>query len=138
MKLIKTNGTELSPWTEFDRLFERSFPLMDSMFVRPAPSNERGIPFNGWETDEARHVELELPGVKKEDVNLDVEGGVLSVTATRKTGRGDNSGELKYRRALTVGDDIDADGIKARLEDGILRVELPKAEAARARTITIE
>jgi HSP20 family protein len=95
------------------------------------------------ETDEAYVVEVELPGVRRGDVTVSVEGRRLSVDAERRERQ--RSGVLR-RRARTVGHlhyevvvpgDVDADETTASLNDGVLTVRLHKSMAQRARRIPV-
>jgi HSP20 family protein len=95
------------------------------------------------ETDDAYVVEAELPGVRREDVDIEMVGSELTITGeikererkgvlrrqTRRVGRFD------YR--VTLPNDVDADRIEANLKDGVLTVRVPKAERAQRRRIEI-
>ena len=95
------------------------------------------------ETDDAYVVDVELPGVRKSDIAVSVEGRRLSVDAERRerqrTGvlrrRTRAVGHLRYE--VVVPGDIDADEVKASLDDGVLTVRLGKATSHRARRIPI-
>jgi HSP20 family protein len=95
------------------------------------------------ETDDAYVVEAELPGVRREDVDIEMVGSELTITGemkererkgvlrrqTRRVGRFD------YR--VTLPNDVDADRIEANLKDGVLTVRVPKVERAQRRRIEI-
>ena len=97
------------------------------------------------ETDEAFIVEAEMPGVKKEDVTLVCEKGILTIsakTSEEKTEEKENyvrkerfSGEAKRSFALK---NINEEEISAKLEDGVLYVTLPKKEQDKEKRIEIE
>ncbi|GAA3934479.1 Hsp20/alpha crystallin family protein [Actinoplanes auranticolor] len=96
------------------------------------------------ETDDAYLVDIEVPGVRRRDLTVEVTGGELRVSGeivekekigwlrhrTRRTGR------FAYRRSLPAG--IDTEHISADLTDGVLTVRVPKTEAARRRRITVQ
>jgi HSP20 family molecular chaperone IbpA len=97
-----------------------------------------------FETENALTLVMEIPGVEKKDVDVNLEDGTLQVE-----GRIDF---LKYRglepvyseynvghyaRSFTVSDKIDQDGITAEVKDGVLTLTLPKAKTARPRRIAI-
>ena len=95
------------------------------------------------ETEDAWIVEAELPGVKPEDVNVEVRGSELAISGeikereregilrrrTRKTG------EFDYH--ITLPGDADAENIEAELRDGVLTVRIPKPEQERPRRIDV-
>jgi HSP20 family protein len=101
-------------------------------------------PVNIEEQDDAYVVEAELPGVKREDVNIEVVGNELSITGeikeqerkgilrkeTRRVGR------FEYR--VTLPEQVDPDGIDAKLKDGVLGVRIPKSQAAQRRRIEVK
>jgi HSP20 family protein len=95
------------------------------------------------ETDDAYHVEAELPGVRQKDVNIELVGNELTITGeikerprkgvlrrqTRRTGRFD------YRVSLP--DHVDPEKIDAKLAEGVLTVRVPKSETAQRRRIEV-
>jgi HSP20 family protein len=87
---------------------------------------------------------VDLPGVKSEDVDvrfenreLQIRGKVTPAAATRPHFLLNEYGVGDYYRAFSVTDDIDAEKIRADLNDGVLTVHLPKAEALKQRRITV-
>ena len=75
-------------------------------------------------------ISAELPGVKPEDLKVSVESNVLSLEGQKARGA--------FRRAFTLPATVDAEGIKAKYEHGVLTVFLPKLEKAKARQIAVE
>ncbi len=86
-----------------------------------------------YEVENGFVLEVELPGVKKEDLDVQVEKDIITVKATRA--RKDE--KITYERSFRLADDIDTDNIKAALENGILKFELAKRTQAAARKIDI-
>ena len=92
---------------------------------------------NVWE-DEGKYVaSFDLPGVKKEDVKLEVQDRSLSLTATRKDARPGSDKVFTYTRRLSLPRTVATDKIEAQLEAGVLTLTLPKVEAAQPRTIAV-
>lgn len=90
------------------------------------------------ESDGGYTLEIDLPGYKKEDVSAELKDGYLVITATTKTENDNNDGERYLRRerffgtcsrTFYVGEDVTHEDIKAKFEDGILQVFIPKKEA---------
>ena len=87
----------------------------------------------------------DLPGVKSDDLTIDLHENVLTLTGNATVAAGDGEDELireyhvgRYYRQFTVSDKIDQDKIEADLTDGVLRLILPKAEASKPRQIAIK
>lgn len=107
----------------------------DHHFVSPA--------VDIFETDDALTLVADLPGASKDGLEIDVDQGVLSIRATAThSGVGDSlyrefrpSG---YYRQFRLLDDFDAARADAQLQDGVLTLTLPKAEAAKPRKITVK
>jgi HSP20 family protein len=138
MKLIKYDTFFNDPWSELDRLFEQSLPELYNW--APTRMGLRGseLPMDVYETDNDRVIRLEIPGVRKGDLQLELENAVLSLSAKRQDTVNGEKRSVEMSRSITVGDDVDTDQINASLQDGILTVRLPKKEPARTRQITIE
>ncbi|GAA4764881.1 Hsp20/alpha crystallin family protein [Streptomyces sanyensis] len=144
-------GTPLErafPWrepmaAEFDELFERM-----GRFLEAAAPSWTGT--TAWsplaelrETDDAYTVECELPGMKREDIDVEVGGRELTITGelgeresegtlrrtTRRTGR------FEYRALLPA--EVDAEQVTASLADGMLTVTVPKSQPAKAHHVEI-
>ena len=100
---------------------------------------------NLWEDGDTFHAEAELPGFKIEDLDLAVAGSELRIRGRRETPAGKTwavhrrerpSGE--FSRTITFPAEIDADRVQAALQDGVLRVTLPKAPSAKPRRIDVK
>jgi HSP20 family molecular chaperone IbpA len=96
------------------------------------------------ETQQGYVLEAEMPGVKKEGVNVHLEGNVLTVEGRRSTPALPETGYFyresspaDFRRSFELDPAIEADKISARMEQGILTLTLPKAEAAKPRKIVV-
>ena len=91
------------------------------------------------ETDGNYEVDIDLPGFKKEDIKAKLENGYLTVSATKNTSNDEKDEEGKYirqerysgsmSRSFYVGDAVTQDEIKAKYEDGILKLTIPKKDA---------
>jgi HSP20 family protein len=99
---------------------------------------------NVCERDDALLVEMELPGVKSDQVDISVAGGELSVKINRP--EVEQEGVTYHRRERPVGPlsrtlrlpvEVDANRVEAELHDGVLLITLPKAERAKARKINV-
>ena len=96
------------------------------------------------ETDDAFVVTIEMPGVDKKNVDVSVDGDQLVVTGER-TEKLEDEGLLrreirseKFRRSFGIGNTIDRDAIKAKIDNGILKVTLPKTAKSVGKKIAID
>ena len=97
-----------------------------------------------YETPERLWLWVDMPGVDEKSVNVDLANGVLTIEGAVVL---DDYNELapvyteynvgNYLRRFSISTDVDVDGIKARTTNGVLELELPKAEKARPRKITV-
>ncbi len=103
------------------------------------------------EHDEGYELDIDLPGFKKDDIKLSLENGYLTVNATKnldkdkKNLKGKIIRQERYagsmQRSFYVGEELTETDVKARFEDGVLKLSLPKKEAEKipeAKTIAIE
>lgn len=126
-----------SPWgsleTEIDRLFAASLPALAGLASGP------GFPVDLYEDPKNTYVRAELPGVKREDISVEMTDGTLTITAVRKTpateGQADQSSP--FSRSLTLPAEISADQVSAAYENGVLTVTLPKREEPKPQKITV-
>ncbi len=90
-----------------------------------------------YETEEAAFIEAELPGVRKEDININVEDGVLTISAEKNIEEEEEKGrkyftkEIRhgsFKRAFEIPTYLNEEDIKAKFNDGILKVEIPRKE----------
>ncbi len=138
MRLIKYDNRSVNPFAELDRLFSEALwggnrYGWERMF-EPATGSLR---VNLNHDDDALYVTAELPGVSKKDVSIQLENAVLTIRGERKMKEGKAESSVAFERAITVGEDINADKIKAKLEEGILTITLPKAEHRKPKAITV-
>lgn len=127
--------------------FERDLDsLFEGFLGTPARVSARGWMSVGLRDSGKEFVlTAELPGVKKEDLKLSLQNSILTISCERKApelpeGATWLRNEIRrgsFHRAIELPSEVKSDAISAELEDGILRVVLPKAEAALPREIKI-
>lgn len=132
----------------------RRDPLEDlfrGFFVRPvefsAPLTETSIKMDIKETPEVYTVHAELPGVKKEDIHVTVEGNVVTIAAETRQEKEIKDGEHllraeryfgKLSRSFQLAENVDEGGAKARFNEGVLELTLPKKAPTGNRRLPIE
>jgi HSP20 family protein len=125
------------PFRDLDRLTQQLFGATGTL-ARPAV-----MPMDAWREGDTFFVEFDLPGVAPDSIDLDVERNVVTVRAERRA-REDEVEFLAaerprgvFSRQLVLGDNLDTEHITASYESGVLRLELPVAEQAKPRKISI-
>jgi HSP20 family protein len=91
-------------------------------------------------------VQAEIPGMKKDDVNITIQDNVLTIRGEKKQEKVDKEKNYHrvercygtFQRSFTLPTAIQADGVKAKYDNGVLTVILPKAEEAKAKQVAIE
>jgi len=127
----------------FDDLFRGFF--MRPVRVEGQP--EVQIKMDVSEDDKAYTVHAEIPGVKKEDIHVTIDGNQVAVSAEVKNEKEVKEGGKvlrseryygKVSRAFTLGQDVDEATAQAKYKDGVLELTLPKQTAAKAKRLAIE
>lgn len=148
MKLTTYRPFAPEVWSPLERLNSLK-DLFDSAFALATqlPGWQGAVwapPLDVYETENSVIVELELAGMKKEDFDISLENDVLTISGQRTVSKEREGESLRgerffgsFRRSFTLPVPVQADGVKATYQDGVLRVELPKAEEAKPRKIAI-
>jgi len=148
--LIRYPKTERPVWSPFgrlsnlrdqiDRLFDLSFPpLTPETFGGWSPA------LDVYQDKDNVTVKVELPGLKKEDIDISLHDGVLSISGERKFEQDDQSGQTfrserffgRFQRSVSLPTSVAGDKVSAAYKDGILTVTLPKAEEAKPKQIEV-
>ena len=137
------------PFVDMDQMrhrMDRIFGDLRPWRLAPRVNSEIGyFPLDISETDEAFEVEAALPGVKPEDVEVQVHGDTVTIKGNAKEEAEENGKDWLRRerrygvfaRSFTLPTDIDAANASADFENGLLKLRLPKSEASRPKTIKV-
>ena len=142
---------ELVRWEPFEGLNtiqSRINDLFTAGRTRAYPTSTTGVwypPVDILESKESCLVRAELPGMKREDLNLEVHDGVLTLSGERNLEEPADGVEYqrtervagKFSRSFYLPQTVKHDGINATYRDGILEIHVPKAEEAKPKQITI-
>jgi HSP20 family protein len=129
-------------------IFENFDGLVDS-FVRPGQGLAGNLipSCDIRETKEHFLVSFDMPGIKKDDIRIEVQGNQLLVSGERQRDMNEEGDESslrherfygKYERTFTLPTSINPEKIEAHYEDGVLNIALPKAESAVGRKIQVQ
>lgn len=101
---------------------------------------------NTREGEYAYHIEVDLPGVKKDDIHVDIKDNVLTISGERKTQKEVKKKDYykmessygKFQRSFTLPENTDIENIEANSQDGVLEVVIPKMEKSKKETKKIK
>lgn len=145
MKLVRFENPVLSHFAGFGRLSSLEAEL-NRLFTESTNSSSWAPVVELSEDKNNLVVTAELPGLKKEDIDVTLLDGVLTISGERKQERkvedegGVHRSERyfgRFERTITLPSEVAADGVKADYKDGLLTVTLPKTEAAKPKKIGI-
>jgi len=154
MALIRWQRPETARWDPFHQLSSLRDEI-DRLFESPFSALSEGLqPFmSGWspaldlyEDKDNFLLKAELPGMKKDEIEIQLHDGVLTLSGERKEEKKSEGADIhrserfvgRFQRTLTLPSQVDADKVKASYQDGILTVTLPKSEAAKPKQIQIK
>ena len=120
----------------FDKVMENQFPNFTEEFGVKCFEGGAYPKVNVYEYDDKIGIVAEIPGLSKKQVNIEVEDNVLTISGDKHNVADDNTAkiirrELKhssFKRSFQLGDQLDAEKVSAKFEDGILSVNIPKIE----------
>ena len=138
----------------FDEFFDDDFPMIPMRSIRNPLYGKNAknlMKTDVRETDNTYELDIDLPGFKKDEVQLDLKDGYLTISAAKGLDKDQEDKKGKYirqeryagacSRSFFVGEEIEPRDVSAKFEDGILRVSLPKQvkkELPRNSAIAIE
>lgn len=130
--------TTLDPFTrDFDRIVRRAF----GTGFGPAST---ALPMDSVRRDGELVLRFDVPGVDPEKIDVTVDRGVLTVSATREETRTEGESPVvrerlfgSFRRSVRLAENLDADAIEANNNDGVLEIRIPVREEAKPRKIEV-
>lgn len=137
------------PWREIEDVFDRYSRRGGS----PRSGNQEVIATGDWtprvdisETDQEFIIKAEIPEVKKEDVKVTVDNGVLTLRGMRKQEKEENGKKFhrierfygSFTRSFTLPDNVDEENITAAFKDGMLNLQIRKTEEAKPKSIEVK
>lgn len=152
MSLIRYHAPETAAWPTFNRWSNLRDDL-NTLFELPVWSNfgRQTQLFSGWtpaldlyQNNDNVVAVVELPGMRKEDIEISLHDGMLTISGERKTetAKEDKAERSEryvgtFRRSISLPTRVDANKVGATYKDGILTVTLPKAEEAKPKQIQV-
>jgi len=151
MRLTRYQRPEVWGWSGFDRLATLRDEI-NRLFESPLEGESSEV-FNAWapaidlyEDKDSLVVRAELPGMKKEDIDISLRENTLSISGERRNEKKYEGSETsrqervfgRFTRTIALPKQVDATKVKAAYKDGVLSVTLPKAEEAKPKQIEIQ
>lgn len=145
--------TRWDPFKEMDDLHNRMARLWGLAPARTAEGGQETMTVATWapsvdilEDEKEWLIKADLPEVRKEDVNVTVENGVLTITGERKFEKEEKNKRYhrveraygNFVRSFTLPDGADGSKVSAEFKDGVLKVHLPKGEKAKPKSIEVK
>ena len=136
------------PFDVFSPFFAFSRRFNDLMPEGPSENGGRMIlpAMDVAESEDSLTIQAELPGLKKDEVKITIENGVLTLSGEKKFEKEEKQKDYhlverrygSFHRQITLPSQMDADKAKASFEDGVLKVEIPKLEVAKPKQLEID
>lgn len=127
-------------WTDLDQLFDQFRTNFDDIFWSPTTSltniSQRTPPMDIADLGDKYEMHVEMPGIPKDDINIDVTPNGIEVSADTEQTEEDKDknwlrrerSSVRYYRSLEFPEELKTDKIDAELKDGILKISMPKVE----------
>lgn len=153
MSIIRWQRPALSTWSGFGRLTDLQEEI-DRLFEAPLAAWARSSKeLSGWtpvldlrEDKDNFVLSVELPGMKKEDINISLQDGNLSISGERKSEKKFENAEVyrserfvgRFQRTVVLPAPVTSDKVTAQYKDGVLTITLPKTEEAKPKQIDVQ
>jgi HSP20 family protein len=140
------NITRWEPFREVEEMFRQYSPMFSRGLRRIGDRGEWTPVADIIETDKEYVIKAELPDVKKEDVRVTLENGVMTISGERrqeKELKDENEIRIEsfygtFSRSFSLPENVDPNSVRAESKDGVLRIRIPKTQAPAAKRIAIE
>ena len=147
---VRKQNTNPTPFNDFARMQREmnqlfndlgSFPALDLELYTPSLPVDFIPACDLNETDTHFVYSFDVPGMKKEDMKVELRGNTLTISGQRKTEYKDKNGSERYfgtfQRSFSIPSGIAAEQIETHYADGVLRIAVPKTEASKSHSIKI-
>ena len=139
MKLIRYEHPAVN---ELDKFFALNLPTFGRFqelgkFFEPQNGSHKTPATDIHEDEQNYYITMEVPGIQKDDIDLNLENSVLTLSAETQDETEGRKRSFSFTKSVTVPDDTEAENIKAKLEHGVLTINLPKGKKSKARQITV-
>lgn len=145
---LRNPGLSIAPWREFEDMSSRLARFFDESSSRGPANGSAWLPaVNVSESKDGLVLTAELPGMSQDDVSVEIENNVLTISGEKVEERTEGEEERRYhvwersygsfRRSFTLPRTVKGDEVTARFDNGVLTVNLPKVAEAKGRKVEI-
>jgi len=136
-----------TPWQDLEALQHRLGDIFGDVVPSTNQNAEQWMPaVDIRETEDALSMHVELPGIAKEDITLEVKDGVLTVSGERRYEKDVDEENVhrieraygRFTRSFSLPRNVNAEAVEASMEKGVLHVRLPKLDSAKPKAIAIK
>jgi HSP20 family protein len=126
-----------SPWSGLENEIDRLFETALTSFADSTAASRFAVDL--YEDKDNAYVRAELPGVTRDEINVEMVEDYLTISGSRKTPAKDGQAEqsFSFSRSVNIPEEVDAEKVSATYENGVLTVTLPKREEAKPRKVTV-
>ncbi len=143
MKLIRYEYPQMPSAGSLNRLFDLGMPsverfggLFDDFWGSEASLNQPAVDL--YEDDHHFFARIELPGVKKDAIDLELENAVLTCSGNYTEKTEDAQTDYSFQRSISIPDGVALNRVSADYEDGVLTVKMPKKDTSKSRQIKVK
>ncbi|HOJ88328.1 MAG TPA: Hsp20/alpha crystallin family protein [Pseudothermotoga sp.] len=144
--LLERREDFMKPFREIQREIDRIFEDFFTPMTRRSTVYSYLPDIDVYETDDSVVIEVEAPGMDKKDFDVKVEDGILRISGEKKLEREKENRNYKvvercygkFERALSLPDYVESEKIKAKYENGVLTISLPKREDKKAKVVDVK
>lgn len=143
---VPVSARSCGAFDDIDRVFGEVFRGIPALMPVNLAAPDRAWPaLNVREDAGAFHVDADVPGLTMDNLDVSFDNGTLTISGRREEEHEENEGAThrrervtgEFSRVIGLGAEIDAEKVDATLDNGVLRVRLPKAEASKTRKISV-
>ena len=150
--LLEVRSKNSTIWDEMQRMHNQMNSMMESFFESPSfrspfwAQNVSRPRADTWETEKEVHAEIELPGMDKNDIRLNLSEGALEVRADKKSESKEEKKDFyrmersssHFYRSFSLPRNIDVTKANAKYENGVLRISIPKTKQVNVKSRVLE
>lgn len=148
LSLWRNDTPSFHTWNAFSKDVDGIFSEMDKVLVPFKKGVEKlwSVSADIHETDKDYKLTFDIPGLKKEDIHIELDGNQVSIFGERKEEQKETNAKIhrvecwkgQFRRTFTLPEGVESNQVEANYENGVLQVTIPKVESAPPKRISVK